>query len=271
MNSFKNNLTKASSVVLATSMLAACGMSDNIKEDGTGAEQINWHSSDNIANPSRPDKTPSLAALRSIRSGTDKSEVYQLLGPPHYGTVGFEGFGPREWSYIFKLSTPDHDVKECHYKVFFDKEGKARSSYWKPGACADLIYPPEEPEKIALSGDTLFEFDSAELSSQGRRELDKVADKITARENAIESIEISGHTDPIGQDDYNQQLSQDRAESVVQYLEDQGISRDLMTARGMGASDLVKTDCDNEPSRADRIACFKPNRRVEFEITGQSR
>jgi OOP family OmpA-OmpF porin len=70
--------------------------------------------------------------------------------------------------------------------------------------------------------------------------------------------EIAGHTDSSGDDAYNLRLSQQRAESVLQFLASQGIERSRLVARGYGETEPV---ADNgSPSGRDR------NRRVEFNV-----
>jgi peptidoglycan-associated lipoprotein len=63
-------------------------------------------------------------------------------------------------------------------------------------------------------------------------ELNKLVDFLTI--NANLRIEIRSHTDERGSDVYNEKLSQRRAQSVVDYLVDSGISRDRLEARGLG-------------------------------------
>ena len=71
-------------------------------------------------------------------------------------------------------------------------------------------------------------------------------------------IEIEGHTDSVGPDDRNQKLSQDRSQSVVNYLISKGISGDRLKAKGFGESKPIDTN-DTDAGRAN-------NRRVEFTV-----
>ncbi|MGJ8669598.1 MAG: OmpA family protein, partial [Oceanococcus sp.] len=71
-------------------------------------------------------------------------------------------------------------------------------------------------------------------------------------------VEVAGHTDSVGSDAYNQQLSQKRSESVRQYLTDKGISADRMSAVGYGESEPVDTN-DTKEGR-------ERNRRTELRI-----
>ena len=71
-------------------------------------------------------------------------------------------------------------------------------------------------------------------------------------------IEIGGHTDALGSDEYNRSLSDDRANAVRTYLLEHGIAEERVTAVGYGESVPVDTN-ETEEGRAQ-------NRRVEFKI-----
>lgn len=71
-------------------------------------------------------------------------------------------------------------------------------------------------------------------------------------------VEISAHTDDKGSDDYNNKLSQNRAESVVKYLTSKGIIAERLVAKGFGKT-LPAVPNDSDENRAK-------NRRVEFKI-----
>jgi len=72
-------------------------------------------------------------------------------------------------------------------------------------------------------------------------------------------IEISGHTDNVGKESFNELLSQRRADAVVEYLVMKGIDKIRLTAKGYGKLDPVQSN-DTEKGRAS-------NRRTEFKIT----
>ena len=108
----------------------------------------------------------------------------------------------------------------------------------------------------ALGIQTLFDFDSAELTSEAKGNLDKVAEYLKLNE-AIK-IEVGGHTDNMGTSEYNQDLSMRRAESVVNYLVGKGIAADRLSPVGYG-KDKPVADNDTEEGRHQ-------NRRIEFKV-----
>jgi OmpA-OmpF porin, OOP family len=108
---------------------------------------------------------------------------------------------------------------------------------------------------INLEGVT-FEFDSARITSDDRGTLRDAAD-IMRRYPEIQ-VEIAGHTDSIGSASYNEGLSLRRAESVIEFLVNEGVDRNRMTARGYGQNSPI-ADNATEEGRAQ-------NRRVELHI-----
>jgi OmpA-OmpF porin, OOP family len=112
--------------------------------------------------------------------------------------------------------------------------------------------------ELTLS-DVLFEFDKANLTPGALRSLAPLVTFL--RENPDRTISIEGHTDSLGSDAYNQQLSQHRADAVRDFLVQSGISADRITARGMGKSYPVASNA----TEAGR----QQNRRVEMVISNQ--
>jgi OOP family OmpA-OmpF porin len=108
-------------------------------------------------------------------------------------------------------------------------------------------------ETYTLNG-VYFEFDSAKLTADSKAALDDALE-ILQRHPGME-VEIAGHTDSVGTDEYNQGLSDRRARSVLKYLVEHGASADMLTAKGYGESEPV-ADNETDEGRAR-------NRRVEM-------
>jgi OOP family OmpA-OmpF porin len=125
-------------------------------------------------------------------------------------------------------------------------------------ALAELEAPVEEalPDRISLSADVLFDFDKAEIKPEFTAEIDAAAELLLA--NPDVTVRIDGHTDSIGTEEYNQGLSERRAEAVAAYLEAAGVSRDRMTVAGFGETQPVASN-DTAEGRA-------LNRRVEIDL-----
>ena len=146
--------------------------------------------------------------------------------------------------------------------LVLDSAGKCvKNSAWMPALaldeCGDKA-PAKAPavEKISLKADAHFDFDKSDLKAGDKKELDAAAAKLKAMK--IESITVTGHTDNVGTDTYNQKLSERRAESVKKYLVGKGLSAGQIQTQGKGESQPV---ADNKT--ADGRA---KNRRVDIEF-----
>lgn len=132
---------------------------------------------------------------------------------------------------------------------------------------------PEEVvdvQRVTLSADVLFDFDKSTLRATAREELDPLANSLRG-DNTLRSIKITGHTDPIGTERYNLALSERRAEAVMQYLVAAGLPAEKMTAVGVGKTEPsgLAAHCVGKKFRnkAERNACYQPDRRVVLDIT----
>ncbi|MDB5969228.1 MAG: hypothetical protein JWQ90_1678 [Hydrocarboniphaga sp.] len=110
-------------------------------------------------------------------------------------------------------------------------------------------------DTVVLQGVT-FEFDQSRLTPNAKVILDGVGDALVARPEI--KVEVGGHTDAKGSDEYNLKLSEGRARSVEQYLIGRGIDTGRMSAKGYGESMPV---ADNETDEGREL-----NRRVELKI-----
>jgi OmpA-OmpF porin, OOP family len=120
----------------------------------------------------------------------------------------------------------------------------------------DIYMVPIEVGATVRLQNIYFDFDKTTLKRESFVELNKVVDFL--KTNKTVEIEISGHTDNKGSDEYNATLSQGRSQAVVDYLISQGIDTSRLTAHGYGESKPVDTN-DTDTGRA-------VNRRVEFTV-----
>jgi len=126
-----------------------------------------------------------------------------------------------------------------------------------------VVTPPPAPrfERITLSATELFDFDSAALV-QPQPKLDEVAEALKGNMQ-LNDIDVTGYTDRLGSSAYNLKLSQQRADSVKNYLVGRGVAANRLRAEGRGAANPVATCTDR--NRTKLIECLAPNRRVEVE------
>jgi outer membrane protein OmpA-like peptidoglycan-associated protein len=107
-----------------------------------------------------------------------------------------------------------------------------------------------------IMNNILFDFNESTLVESSKKELDKLANILT--ESPELNIIISGHTDSIGNADYNQILSMKRAISVSENLNAKGIEKERMRCKGFGSSAPLLPN-NSEENRAK-------NRRIEIEF-----
>lgn len=123
--------------------------------------------------------------------------------------------------------------------------------------------------KAELAADALFAFNKATLSRQGEAALDSLLQGQSSA--SIRSIEVIGHTDPLGSDAYNMRLSEQRANSVARYLASRGVPADRIRAEGRGETQLKLTpeECaaQGAKTRPALIRCYQPNRRVDVTVS----
>ena len=104
--------------------------------------------------------------------------------------------------------------------------------------------------------DEFFDFDKAIIRPGGEVELTKAAK--TLSDMGYPAINISGHTDAIGSEEYNMKLSDRRAEAVKKFLEGKGVPADKMMAKGFGKTKPIATNKTAEGRQQ--------NRRVEIRL-----
>ena len=124
-------------------------------------------------------------------------------------------------------------------------------------------------EKITLFSNALFGFDVATLEPSALWRLNRLADSIRMA-NTLEEVVLIGHTDRLrsdGHQERNQLLSEQRAESIKQYLIGKGIPADKIKASGAGSTQPL-VECSNNLSKAKQVICLQPNRRVEITLRG---
>ena len=94
----------------------------------------------------------------------------------------------------------------------------------------------EAPPPVQFDLLANFEFNSEQLTQAAKDNLDQFAKAIKDPRLAGSKFEIDGHTDAVGPEEYNQGLSERRADAVVSYLASDGIDKSLLLAKGFGKS-----------------------------------
>ncbi|MBN3859407.1 OmpA family protein [Neisseriaceae bacterium PsAf] len=150
----------------------------------------------------------------------------------------------------------------------------------KAPECGGEVPVQFEDSVISLSSNFLFGFDKSTLRPEAIQTLNNAAAKITEQGIQVESVVIEGHTDFMGKEDYNQALSERRANSVRDYLISQGVPAEIISAVGYGESQARMTEqCQAQVAgiknaakkRLAQIDCIEPDRRVDIKVRATKR
>ena len=152
-------------------------------------------------------------------------------------------------AYAFQVRKPGFLFYSAHFAL------QADSVKWRPYAIDIPLQPLETGASVVLHN-IFFDFDQYTLRPESDGELNSLLQLL--RQNPQLSIRINGYTDSVGTAAHNQQLSQQRAQAVVDYLLDKGIAPERLQAKGFGATHPV-ADNATAQGRAQ-------NRRTEVEI-----
>ena len=205
-----------------------------------------------------------------------KSGLYTKDGKPFSGTVDGAKFKKG------KITSGGKKPKNSDV-VYFDAPSGTYMKGGKPftGTNNGITYKDGMPDKNApgfIPSDTqhsddpnaqtyllhiYYDFDQSNIRDESATDLDKLLKQL--KDNANFIVEIASHTDARGSNNYNNRLSQRRAEAVVRWLLDKGVERDRLVPRGYGEG-MTSNRCKN------RIPCTEQehqmNRRTEFRVLG---
>lgn len=180
-------------VLMLAPMLLALGCSRHVSRglsDQGSVQEVVFPDERKIVH--KGGSVPNLDNLRMLGPGINKDQLRGLIGSPHFR----EGFGAREWDYLFQLPTTGQQATKCRFKVVFDNRMLARNMYWAPAQCQQLV----NAAPVAATAPVAAAAPATPLTRHNRR------------------------------------LSQRRAESVRQLLIGAGVPAAAVSARGMGES-----------------------------------
>ena len=157
--------------------------------------------------------------------------------------------------YSMGASAPDYFASSKSFSLQATKTESVEVTLEK-GGDSSLVEVKEK--EIEIAERVFFETGKAKIQINSHGVLDQVASALKANPQ-IKRVEIQGHTDDVGSKENNMTLSQNRAESVMDYLVGKGVNPSRLKAKGFGPTKPVV------PNISDRNR--KLNRRVEFKIT----
>ena len=209
---------------------------------------------------------------------TNSAYLLSATAPPDNNVVR-NGAGNLCWRTGYW--TPAMAIKECDPDLM-PKAAMAPAPAPAPAPSAAAPPPTRSPapapapaaapqvQKITLASKALFDFDKAVLKPEGKTAIDT---EIIAKLRDVQKLElvlVTGHTDRIGTQAYNQKLSERRADAVRNYLVSKGVAKDKIETLGMGKTQPVPGVTCTMTAMKPLIACLAPNRRVEVEVKGDA-
>lgn len=191
------------------------------------------------------------------------SDVFTAQGGEEYLTIG--NFKTDKELKVIRRTEDMSDKGYGTWSYMYIDDVKVRSIQHKQECSCENEYlasiavdPPlelNEYKKISLDA-VLFDFDSDMLTTEALKQLEEVY--VLLRKNRAMYMEISGHTDVVGPDGYNLNLSKRRAQNVINHLTSKGIAADRLKLTYFGKEQPI---ADNETDEGRH-----QNRRVEFQI-----
>ncbi|MEC9160240.1 MAG: OmpA family protein, partial [Bacteroidota bacterium] len=150
------------------------------------------------------------------------------------------------------------------YEILVTKEGYFNKTIKidnqsKNDILQEILMTPVEIGKSIIIDDLHFKTGLTELDDDSYRLLDQLVDFMS--HNSTLKVEIAGHTDSDGSEEFNQSLSEGRAQSAVNYIIEKGIDESRLVAKGYGESEpMVENDTEENKAK---------NRRVELKVIGK--
>ena len=167
---------------------------------------------------------------------------------------------------VGKLRTQETNNSSVDYNPWIGSINAGLSYRFGQGA-APVVAPEVVSKTFNLSSDVTFAFGKANLKPQAKATLDGIYGEIAQVHSA--KVAVAGYTDRIGSDAFNVKLSQQRAETVANYLVQKGVATNAISATGYGkANPVTGATCDQVKGRKALIACLAPDRRVEIAVNG---
>jgi outer membrane protein OmpA-like peptidoglycan-associated protein len=222
---------------------------------------------------------PELEKRLGVPTGSDGAKVYRALieaagdnpvdvrkaTPAELAAYGMRrGLDPNAPHPLYTLEAGEQKflIQYDLQKVSIPFVGQLGVPDPEPRVVAKTVEPVQETP-VSLTWTGLFQFNSATLSDEARARLDaEIAPRLADLD--LRRIEVQAHADQLGSDEYNQQLSERRAEAVRAYLAAKGIDPARIELFGYGKALPVKA-CPGEKALAALIDCLAPNRRVVIE------
>lgn len=195
-----------------------------------------------------------LALLHMSQVGAARELVPEALEPDACVRSQKVTEDCKRWYYLTEVEHPD----AWQYTV--RNHGEKRKRWYAVQQKVAVL--PEKPSRIIVLEGVNFDYDKASLRSDAVPVLNKDAKDLNSTRTV--KVKIVGHADAKGTSEYNKELSEQRAESVRNYLVSQGVDSNRLSSEGRGESDPIAPN--TTPNGKDNPAGRAQNRRVELHV-----
>ncbi|TXC81640.1 OmpA family protein [Luteibaculum oceani] len=190
--------------------------------------------------------------------GSAFSAITDAMGSYAFGENGLQRYINEDVNYSISVRKQDYLIAKDRISTVGAQESMT--------FVLDFLLQFSPPNKAIELPEVLYELDKATLLPQSKDSLDFLYKILVDNPTAV--IELRAHTDSRGDDKYNMELSQRRAQSCIDYLVSKGIARDRMVAKGFGETDPRITDEEIKyyPTDEAKELAHQQNRRTEFVV-----
>jgi OOP family OmpA-OmpF porin len=181
------------------------------------------------------------------------------------------GFAASVYSSANAQSSALDSVKDARGSFVIDNRGNCVRTKWTENmddcgnAPAPTPAPAPAPMELSREQRTLyFDFDKDALTADSVQKLNNVVAHVQTSKQVVKA-NVGGYADEIGENSYNQALSERRARKAAQYLTQRGVNAGVLDVRALGEASSAG-QCPTTLNRNDRIQCLWKDRRVEVEL-----
>jgi len=206
-----------------------------------------------------------VAIAHAYNAGSELSVISGVPSNDEFVTVKFQRDGTG-YAIVYangeRAQIPQFRITEGSNIIEFYTQANARTPVYIKDIRVDygVVDPVEVADVFVAEGEyttrsIFFDFNSSTLRPESTPELARVQRMI---EDYGQPVVIAGHTDAIGSDEYNMELSAERAEAVKAYLVDQGVDAELIDTAGKGETEPVGDNGTDEGRQANRRVVVSP-------------
>lgn len=215
--------------------------------------------------------TAGLLALSSLGQAQTSDRAYVVDGRNEVARSGY-GLCWHTGSWTPASAAADPAGCACDRELLPREKCETAAAPKPVPAAAAAAAPKKCDFAYVQKDDQTFAFNQSRLMPGATRKLDQEVFARLASCASISAIVVTGHTDRLGSQQYNQKLSEKRAAAIKDYLVHKGVPADAIETVGAGKTQPVPgVKCDDKLPRKQLVACLAPHRRTVIEVRGPAK